>query len=65
MRNDRSVVLRVVFKVGVLHENVVAGCLFETHAQRRAFSLIIGLKEDAQIPMLRLQAFERVAGSID
>ena len=46
---ELAVITRIVFEVGVLNKNDVAGDFSESAAQRSAFPLILCLKQDPQV----------------
>src|ERR1039458_3340308 len=55
---------RIVFQVGVLNNDVVAGGFLDATAQRRSFAHVIRLQNDADLRMLGLQFREDFARAI-
>ena len=55
---------RIVFQVGVLNDDEVAGGFLNAAAERGAFAHILRLKNDADLRMLRLQLGENLARAI-
>src|SRR3954462_12748923 len=59
-----AIVAGVVFKIGVLDDDVIAGRFLNASAQGGSFSHVAGLQEDAHVRVLLLEVGENLARSV-